>query len=50
MTYKVRLWIGDGVVKCCSGVCTEVSCPRVGTCQETEIIVLDEDFKEDDWE
>ena len=37
MTYKVRLWVEDEVVKCCSGVCTEQSCPRVGICTETEI-------------
>ena len=37
MTYKVRLWVEDDVVKCCSGVCTEISCPRVGICKETEI-------------
>ncbi len=37
MTYKVRLWVEDNVVKCCSGVCTEISCPRVGVCKETEI-------------
>ena len=37
MTYKVRLWIEDGVINCCSEVCTEIPCPRVGICKETEI-------------
>ena len=37
MTYKVRLWVDDSIVKCCSGICTEQSCPRVGICKETEI-------------
>ena len=37
MTYKVRLWVENGIVKCCSGVCTEQSCPRVAICKETEI-------------
>lgn len=37
MTYRVRLWVEDEIVRCCSGVCTEQSCPRVGICKETEI-------------
>lgn len=37
MIHKVRLWIENGVVQCCSGVCTEQSCNRVGICKETEI-------------
>lgn len=51
MTYKVRLWVEDGVVKCCSGVCTEISCPRVRTCKETEIkeITYREDCKYAEW-
>ena len=48
MTYKVRLWIEDGKVLCCSSVCTEQSCPRVGICEEVEIIILSDD--EDDFE
>ena len=50
MTYKVRLWVEDSVVKCCSGVCTEVSCPRVGICEETEIVIFgdDDDFEFED--
>lgn len=36
-THKVRLWLEDGKVLCCSSVCTEQSCPRVGICKETEI-------------
>ena len=43
MTYKVRLWVEDNVVKCCSGVCTEISCPRVGVCKETEIEEVEEE-------
>lgn len=42
MTYKVRLWVENEVVKCCSGVCTEQSCPRVGDCKETEIEEVEE--------
>jgi len=37
MTYKVRLWVENGNVMCCSSVCTEISCPRTNTCQNTYI-------------
>lgn len=40
MKYHVRLWIEDGIVLCCSGVCDKQSCPRVGICKET---IIEED-------
>ena len=47
MTYKVRLWVEDGKVLCCSSVCTEQSCPRVGICKETYIKEFEEDTSEE---
>ena len=46
MYYYARLWIEDGKVLCCSGVCTEQSCPRVGICKETYIKEFEEDTAE----
>lgn len=51
MTYKVRIWAESGVVKCCSSVCTNLEsgriCPRVEICQETEIVILEDDYEEE---
>ena len=45
MSYKIRLWIKDEEVLCCSSMCTNFHtgeiCPRVGICKETEIEELD---------
>lgn len=35
--YKVRIWQEEEKVLCCSNVCTEQSCERIGTCREVEI-------------
>ena len=50
MYYDVRLWVEDGKVLCCSSVCTEQSCPRVGICKETYIKEFEEDTSEEDSE
>ena len=47
MYYDVRLWVEDDKVLCCSSVCTEQSCPRVGICKETYIKEFEEDTSEE---
>ena len=40
MGEKVKIWIENGVIRCCSQVCTEVSCPRFDEC-ETDVVFAD---------
>lgn len=40
MSEKVKVWIENSVIRCCSQVCTEASCPRFNEC-ETVIIKIE---------
>ena len=50
MSYKVRMWIENGNVLCCSSVCTNVLsgqiCPRVDVCKQTTIEEVESGDKE----
>lgn len=37
MSEKVKICIENGVIRCCSQVCTEVSCPRFDECETMTI-------------
>ncbi|WPA89684.1 hypothetical protein [Neomoorella thermoacetica] len=45
-TYRARIWVEDGVIRCCSQMCS--GCPRFNECQEVllEIRPTTEDLSE----
>lgn len=50
--YKVRLWVENGNVMCCSGVCTKHSCARINICKDTYIAEVGSSLEniEDDYD
>jgi len=34
---KVRVWIEDGVLRCASQLCNDISCPRINQCNVVDM-------------